>query len=571
MYDYQTILKRKTGIPDETEIRKDIESADSWEDAYWIGRCVYAQGAGESDKLVMDACEKAFESGLNIRVNKECFLTATQQIARIYLQFRMYDEAVNKLMVLDSNMESLPDWVNLYYASAQIHTDNILYWAEVPRFFFRRIEGINESDPESVKRRTILFLEFLNRISDLSRTKEVSKVDTRAILEKAEELGVFDYKECRAFKAALGMSSDSYEASYLMETKDETEEEETAAFVQEAAAMKKSLAEQQYLLADRRQAFEHEKEIAEAKQKQIMALQTEAEHFRNVAEQREEELKKARKQAADIQAQYEALERQITGDEAVGKQKDSRVSGARRLRDAVENLKRSLIDSRRDNQKLFEELVQAQETIKRLNDELFRSREEAQELFATIEKQKTQIEVAEAAVKASEKAVKAAEERAAAAELAKEAGTEPEITDISSKFSTLRSILAVDNFLPRKQKILIIGGSETKENLLRGKLKSMGFEFAKDQLEFELEYNDVKDYAARIQPWSGKYAGIIVGPCPHKVKETDGYSSFIEQLKSEEGYPHVEEARDKSGTLKISKGSIGDAMMKMAVYLQSIA
>ena len=59
MYDYQTILKRKTGIPDETEIRKDIESADSWEDAYWIGRCVYAQGAGESDKLVMDACAAA--------------------------------------------------------------------------------------------------------------------------------------------------------------------------------------------------------------------------------------------------------------------------------------------------------------------------------------------------------------------------------------------------------------------------------------------------------------------------------------------------------------------------------
>lgn len=75
---------------------------------------------------------------------------------------------------------------------------------------------------------------------------------------------------------------------------------------------------------------------------------------------------------------------------------------------------------------------------------------------------------------------------------------------------------------------------------------------------------------SRIRPWSGKYAGIIVGPCPHKAKDIDGYSSFIEQIKSEEGYPHVEEARDKSGTLKISNASIGEAMMRMAVHLQSI-
>ena len=103
------------------------------------------------------------------------------------------------------------------------------------------------------------------------------------------------------------------------------------------------------------------------------------------------------------------------------------------------------------------------------------------------------------------------------------------------------------------------------------KYNLISFDFSKNQLEFELEYDNVKAYAARIVPWSGKYAGVIVGPCPHKAKDIDGYSSFIEQMKSEEGYPHVEEARDKSGTLKISNASIGDAMMRMAVHLQSIA
>ena len=80
--------------------------------------------------------------------------------------------------------------------------------------------------------------------------------------------------------------------------------------------------------------------------------------------------------------------------------------------------------------------------------------------------------------------------------------------------------------MPRKQKILIIGGSDTKEVHLRGKFKGTGFDFSKDQLKFELEYDNVKDYALRIKTWSGKYAGIIVEPCPDK--DIEGYLSFIE-------------------------------------------
>ena len=146
MRNYKVLLKQKAKMPNVKSIQQDIVAADNWDDAYWIGRYVYDQASGEADKLIMDAYEKAFGLGLNIRVNRDCFLTATQQIARIYFQFRKYDEAINKLMVLDSNVDDLPDWVNLYYASAQIHTENILYWAEVPEMLFRRIDGINEAD-----------------------------------------------------------------------------------------------------------------------------------------------------------------------------------------------------------------------------------------------------------------------------------------------------------------------------------------------------------------------------------------------------------------------------------------
>ena len=225
MRDYEGLMKQKAEMPDVKTIQQDIASAESWEDAYWIGKFVYDQSSGETDRLIMDAYEKAFGLGLSIRVNRERFLIATQQIAKIYFQFRKYEEAINMLMVLDSNIDNLPDWVNLYYASAQIHTENILYWAEVPEILFKRIDRINESDRESVKRRKYLFLEFLNRISELARTRDVSEVDKDAILDKAEGLGVSDSRECLNFKAAVGIITAPQELSDEIETAADLESE----------------------------------------------------------------------------------------------------------------------------------------------------------------------------------------------------------------------------------------------------------------------------------------------------------------------------------------------------------
>lgn len=432
MHDYEVLFEQKAEMLDVEIIQQDIGSAVNWDDAYWIGRFVYEQASGEADKLIMDAYEKAFSLGLNIRVNREYFLTATQQIARIYFQFRKYDEAINKLMVLDSNVDDLPDWVNLYYASAQIHTENILYWAEVPEMLFRRIDGINEDDAESVKRRRFLFLEFLNRISELSKTKNLSEVDKESILNKALELGIADTRECLNFEAALGMMPS------LPSAPEEADTDTTSVSEQMVAELKKQLAELQEIIDKQELIISLAKKESEDQTQQINELQNEINILKENASRQSEDAYVIGEQQADVE--------------------------------------------------------------------------------------------------------------------------HPKI-----------DILKVDSFLPRRQKILIIGGSETKENHLRGKLKSMGFDFSKDQLEFVLEYDNVKDYASRIKPWSGKYAGIIVGPCPHKAKEIEGYSSFIEQIKTEEGYPHIEEARDKAGTLKISNASIGDAMMRMAVYLQSIA
>jgi len=564
MQNYRDLLRQKTKLPDGKIIQKDIESCENWDDAFWIGRCLFEQGSGESNKLIMDAYEKAFSLGLNIRVNREYFLTATQQIAKIYFQFQKYDEAINKLMVLDSNMVNLPDWVNLYYASAQIHTENILYWAEVPEMLFRRIDGINESDPESVRRRKFLYLEFLNRISELAKTKNVYEIDKDAILAKASVLGIGNSRECLQFKAALGIISFLPEFPDESEIEKQSEERSVSIYEQMVTELNKRLTELQAIIDKQRLYIEQDKKNSDIQQKQLAALKAENKSLEERMWHQTEELKAAKEHEYAIQAQYKALESQLSGSEAARKQLEENACLIGELQADVEDLKTALLVSRKNNDRLQTEIQQNQETIEGLRTDLLHSQEESQELHAKIESQKAQIEIAEAAVKA-------AEEKASAKERSQETKEVLGKTSKGSVQPTLLDILTVDNFLPRKQKILIIGGSETKESHLRGKLKSMGFDFSKDQLEFELEYDNVKAYAARIVPWSGKYAGVIVGPCPHKAKDTDGYSSFIEQMKSEEGYPHVEEARDKSGTLKISNASICDAMMRMAVHLQSIA
>ena len=558
MRNYKVLLKQKAKLLNVKSIQQDIVAAENWDDAYWIGRYVYDQASGEADKLIMDAYEKAFGLGLNIRVNRDCFLTATQQIARIYFQFRKYDEAINKLMVLDSNVDDLPDWVNLYYASAQIHTENFLYWAEVPEMLFRRIDGINEADPESVKRRKILFLEFLNRISELAKTKDVSEVDKDAILAKADELGIANSRECLNFKVALGIIPILPDLPDEPEIKTErvTETKGISVYEQMVAELNKRLGELQAIIDKQTLIIAQDKAKAQEQEKQIASLKKEKRSADAQKARQAEELKTSKEREYAMKVRCKALESQLSGSEAARKQLEDDASEIGELQADVEDLT---------------EIVQHQMTINGLKEELFRSQEETQELHSTIESQKARIEVAEAAIKSAEAAVKAAEERAATIKLAQESSEAPEKRGTTSAQPTPLDILKVDNFLPRRQKILIIGGSETKENHLRGKLKSMGFNFSKEQLEFELEYDNVKDYASRIRPWSGKYAGIIVGPCPHKAKDIDGYSSFIEQIKSEEGYPHVEEARDKSGTLKISNTSIGEAMMRMVVYLQSVA
>ncbi|MBP2026104.1 hypothetical protein [Peptoniphilus stercorisuis] len=109
---------------------------------------------------------------------------------------------------------------------------------------------------------------------------------------------------------------------------------------------------------------------------------------------------------------------------------------------------------------------------------------------------------------------------------------------------------------PKSGKIAVIGQSNVKLNHLLGIGKDL--EFHKDQFEFCLEYENIEKYDFNKLK-NGKYSFILVGPMSHKIKNGNGYSSMIERLKSEDGFPEVIELRNEN-ELKISKSNFRQAL-----------
>ena len=114
-------------------------------------------------------------------------------------------------------------------------------------------------------------------------------------------------------------------------------------------------------------------------------------------------------------------------------------------------------------------------------------------------------------------------------------------------------------------KILVIGEYNLTEQETRNIASTVGISY--DALEFYAEYSKIKNFAARIKG-DTKYAAIIVGAVPHKVKNLDGASS-LSTLFKREGYPFVVEARTYQGELKFSKESFQRSLSKVAGHLMS--
>lgn len=114
-------------------------------------------------------------------------------------------------------------------------------------------------------------------------------------------------------------------------------------------------------------------------------------------------------------------------------------------------------------------------------------------------------------------------------------------------------------------KILVIGEYTLTEQETRYITTTVGISY--EALEFYGEYSKIKNFASRIKG-DTKYAAIIIGAVPHKVKNLDGANS-LSALFKREGYPFVVEARTYQGELKFSKESFQRSLSKVAGHLMT--
>ncbi len=115
------------------------------------------------------------------------------------------------------------------------------------------------------------------------------------------------------------------------------------------------------------------------------------------------------------------------------------------------------------------------------------------------------------------------------------------------------NLLSTSNYDTRKDgKILVIGDSEIKENVLDGIIKGLGLD--KNRFEFCLGYDKPKTYQYSKLQYNPNYRLVIFGPVPHSSTGKNESGSVISEMTSKEGYPRVE-VLSSNHALKITKSN----------------
>lgn len=119
----------------------------------------------------------------------------------------------------------------------------------------------------------------------------------------------------------------------------------------------------------------------------------------------------------------------------------------------------------------------------------------------------------------------------------------------------------------RSRQLLIITDKTLSKEVIIGICKNYGFD--KKNITIHDEYGRLPFNIESIR-YNSPYDGIIFGPVPHSAPGKGNYSSLIEMVKNEEGYPHVEESKTMSGELKMTKESLKNALNRLNAYLEAI-
>ena len=112
----------------------------------------------------------------------------------------------------------------------------------------------------------------------------------------------------------------------------------------------------------------------------------------------------------------------------------------------------------------------------------------------------------------------------------------------------------------KEGKIVVIGGTEVKEEVLLSIAKKLGID--KSRFEFCLDYKQIQKYDFRKMQYTPQYRIILFGPSPHSGHGKGDSGSILAEVEKSPAYPRVE--RLISGNeLKITKSNFRDMLKRL--------
>ena len=112
----------------------------------------------------------------------------------------------------------------------------------------------------------------------------------------------------------------------------------------------------------------------------------------------------------------------------------------------------------------------------------------------------------------------------------------------------------------KEGKIVVVGGTEVKEETLASIGKQMGID--KRRFEFCLDYKEIQKYDFRKMQYAPQYRVVLFGPVPHSGHGKGDSGSIIAEIEKSEAFPRVE--RLISGQeLKITKTNFREKLKQL--------
>ncbi len=118
-----------------------------------------------------------------------------------------------------------------------------------------------------------------------------------------------------------------------------------------------------------------------------------------------------------------------------------------------------------------------------------------------------------------------------------------------------------DFYSYRDGKIVVVGGTEVKEEVLLSVAKKLGLD--KNRFEFCLDYEAIQKYDFKKMQYAPQYRVVLFGPSPHSGRGKGDSGSIIAELESSKAYPRV--IRMQGGNeLKITKSNFKETLMQLS-------